>query len=129
MVDLVRIYVGLVLFAKGVYFMSSREILLATVQVDMGIYDANAALFAHAIVLTHTVGGLMLAFGFLTRLAAAAQVPVILGAILYVHLPEGMFSRDQSLEFTCLLLFLLVLYAVFGAGGLSVDDPVSPEEG
>lgn len=53
-------------------------------------------------------------------LAAAVQVPILVGAVFLVHLREGLFA-SQNLEFALLVLFLLVLTVVHGGGGLSAD--------
>jgi len=46
---------------------------------------------------------------------------VLLGAVFFVHMGEGLFTRTQNLEFTLLTLFLLVLVGAHGSGRWSVD--------
>jgi uncharacterized membrane protein YphA (DoxX/SURF4 family) len=121
MTDLVRIYLGLGLFIKGIYFMSHREFLQQLLQGTDNSVFLHAAV-AHYVIPAHIVGGILLALGLLTRFAALAQIPILLGAILYVYLPKAMFLEPrQNLEFTALLLFLMVLFVIFGAGRLSLD--------
>jgi uncharacterized membrane protein YphA (DoxX/SURF4 family) len=76
---------------------------------------------AHLIAFAHLAGGLLLAAGLLTRLAAAVQVPILVGAVFMVHMREGLFGASQNLEFTLLVLFLLVISVVVGGGRLSAD--------
>jgi len=45
------------------------------------------------------VGGAMLTIGFLTRLAAFVQIPILAGAVFIVHRQDGLFAMGQSLEF------------------------------
>jgi uncharacterized membrane protein YphA (DoxX/SURF4 family) len=52
---------------------------------------------------------------------AAIQIPNLLGAVVFVHLKAGLFTEQQTLEFTLLVLFLLSLITVVGAGRLSID--------
>ena len=74
----------------------------------------------------HLPGGLLLAIGLLTRVAALAQIPILLGAIFYVHLSNRMrVEPRQELEFATLVLFLLVLVFSYGGGRLSVDHLLS----
>ena len=75
----------------------------------------------HAVMLVHFVGGAMLTLGFLTRIAAAAQIPILAGAVFIVHRKDGLFAMGQSLEFSALVLFLLVVLFISGAGKLSLD--------
>jgi putative oxidoreductase len=63
----------------------------------------------------------LLAIGLITRIAALIQVPILFGAIFFVHMQQGLFSRQQDLEFVILVLFLLLMFAVYGGGRLSVD--------
>jgi uncharacterized membrane protein YphA (DoxX/SURF4 family) len=117
--DLLRIYLGLGLAVRGALLIDSPRILQSVLS------DANSWLLplfgTHVLVLTHLVGGTLLMAGCLTRLAAAIQLPVLAGAVFIVHLNEGLFSRGQSLELSALVLLLLVLYALFGGGPLSLD--------
>jgi len=64
-----------------------------------------------------------------TRLAALAQIPILIGAIIYVWLPEmPFFEQRQNLEFSALVLFLLTLIFVYGAGRFSVDYLITRKE-
>jgi len=49
------------------------------------------------------------------------QLPILIGAVFLVHLQEGLFTRHQNLEFSLLVLFLLVLVFIHGSGRWSVD--------
>ena len=116
---LLRIYLGLGLIVRGSLFIGNPA-LVQSLLTD-GESWALQYLGAHVIAGAHLVGGALLTLGYRARLAAAVQIPVLLGAALFVHLREGLFTRGQSLEFSLLVLVMLVLYAVFGAGPLSLD--------
>jgi putative oxidoreductase len=77
--------------------------------------------------LAHFVGGAMLTIGFLTRIAAIIQIPILAGAVFFVHRQDGLFALGQSLEFSALVLFLLGVLTVSGAGKLSLDHVVFGE--
>jgi putative oxidoreductase len=71
--------------------------------------------------LAETVGGLLLALGFLTPLAAAAIVGVMIVAVFSVHLPKGFFVHNGGYEYN-LILSVAALTPVFtGPGSMSVD--------
>jgi putative oxidoreductase len=116
--DLVRMFLGLALFVRG-GLMIADPALFAT--LASGASWAIVAMAAHYVVAAHLVGGLLLALGLTTRLAALVQVPVLMGAVFLVHWREGLATAGQSLELSMLVLFLLLLFSVFGAGRLSVD--------
>lgn len=120
--DCVRIYLGLGLFARGclIVFNVRTEFFVNLLSKSNSDWLLSAALL-HYIALAHFLGGLMLAAGFLTRVAALAQIPILAGAVFIVHRQDGLFALGQSLEFSALVLFLLVVVLVAGAGPLSLD--------
>ena len=122
----IRIYLGFGLFAKGVYFAGHLGVVVT--MLDQGGIDVPKVMLAHLIALAHLSGGLLLAAGLLTRLAAAVQVPIVLGAVLMVHLREGLFGASQNFEFAALVLFLLLLTVVYGGGPWSADHFLARRE-
>ena len=124
--DGLRIYLGFALFAKGIAFIGQMESLTDAVRDTQLGYASG--LLAHYVVVAHVGGGLMLGVGLVTRLAAAAQIPVLLGAALFVHAKEGLFTSAMTLEFTLLVLFLLVTYTVVGARHWSCDSYLARSE-
>jgi putative oxidoreductase len=117
--DLLRIYLGIGLFVRGALFISRPEALLQLIASN-GDWFWPAAI-AHYVAAVHIFGGFLLTLGAYTRLAAAVQLPVLAGAVFVTHWGEGLLSRGQSLEFAGLVLFMLLVFTVFGAGPLSVD--------
>lgn len=123
--DVLRMYLGVALFAKGATFVANGNLLLEL------IGDANipfgAALLAHYVILAHLAGGAFLAVGLLTRTAAMIQIPALLGAIFYVHRGERLFG-GANLQLEILVLFMLGLFSLVGAGRLSVESWIWPED-
>lgn len=116
---IVRIYLGIGLAIRGAMFVGQPEILL-------GLIDSTGDWFlpyaiAHAVALAHLGGGVLLAAGLLTRVAAAVQMPPVIAAIMLIHLGDGLFVSGQALELSLLVLVLLSIFVVFGAGRFSVD--------
>jgi uncharacterized membrane protein YphA (DoxX/SURF4 family) len=124
--DLVRIYLGIGLFIRGVLF--AYESQGVGVLVDLSEFSFASAALAHYVTFAHLVGGLMLAAGLLTRLAALVQLPILAGAVFLVHLNQGLLTANQSLEFSALVLFLLAVVFVFGPGEWSADRHVFERE-
>ena len=127
MIDLVRVYVGVALFFKGIYFIANREELLQIME-RAGSWAIAPMVLAHYIVPAHLVGGVLLALGLATRAAAIAQLPILIGAVAYVHLPEltlmGAEPR-QNLELSALVMFLTLLVALYGPGRFSIDAVIA----
>ena len=110
---LLRMYLGVGLFARGTLLITHIDHVSAL--IEKSGHWLSPVILAYAVALSHVVGGVLLAFGRWTRLAALVQIPPVLGAVLFLHLHDGLFTREQSLEFSVLVLFLLCLYALFGA--------------
>jgi len=117
--DVIRIYLGVGLMVRGALFLGSPEVLLDFLKRSNSWFLPLAA--AQYVVAAHLCGGILLALGLGTRVAAAAQIPPLLGAVLFVHIGEGLLTAGQSLEFAALVLAMLSAFAVFGAGRLSLD--------
>ncbi len=127
-IDLVRMYLGVGLFVKGIYFLMHQGELKKLLEGADNLAFGQGAV-AHYVIPVHLVGGLLLAIGLLTRLAALAQIPILIGAIFYIWLPEVLvFEQRQNLEFSALVLFLLTLIFVYGAGRFSVDYLITRKE-
>ncbi len=123
--DLVRIYLGLGLLARGLLLITNTSTgYFINLLQQSGQNWVTTGFVLHYVMLAHFVGGLMLTAGFLTRIAAAVQIPILFGAVFFVHRKDGLFAMGQSLEFSALVLFLLVVFFVSGAGPLSLDRAV-----
>jgi putative oxidoreductase len=120
--DCVRIYLGLGLLARGLLLITNTS---TGYFVDLlqrsGQPWITSGIMLHYVMVAHFVGGLLLTIGFLTRIAALVQIPILVGAVFFVHRQDGLFALGQSLEFSALVLFLLCVFLVAGAGKLSLD--------
>jgi uncharacterized membrane protein YphA (DoxX/SURF4 family) len=117
--DLIRIYLGIGLMVRGALFISRPDILVEFLKRTHSWFVPLAA--AQYVVAAHLCGGILLALGLGTRVAAAVQIPPLLGAVLFVHIGEGLLTAGQSLEFAALVLVMLIAFSVFGAGRVSLD--------
>ncbi len=76
------------------------------------------ALFAG---LAETAGGLLLALGLATPVAAAMIVAVMVVAAVSVHLKHGFFVHNQGYEYTLVLAIVALTIAFTGPGPISLD--------
>jgi putative oxidoreductase len=120
--DLIRAYLGIGLFLKGLFILNNRAEFLQAVQASVGDMPFGLLLAAHYVIPAHFAGGAMLLFGLGTRVAALAQIPLLIGAVFYVYLPRfATLELRENLEFSALVLFLLGVITVHGPGRFSVD--------
>ena len=72
------------------------------------------------LILAHGLGGICLALGLFTRWAALANVPVMLGALLFIHLKSGFWAHKGGYEYVLVLLVATLAVAMIGGGALSL---------
>jgi putative oxidoreductase len=72
-------------------------------------------------------GGLALAAGFATRVAAALVVGMMSVAIVCVHLPNGFFWTSGGFEYPLLWGIVALYFVVRGGGHSSVDAAIGRE--
>ncbi|RAP31725.1 DoxX family protein [Candidatus Marinamargulisbacteria bacterium SCGC AG-343-D04] len=116
--DLVRLYLGMGLFFRGLIFLVQPELINSYMSTFP--YESLFFVVIHYVAFAHLAGGLLLLFGLLTRISALVQIPALFGAVFLVNLEKGLMTND-SLELSIMVLFLLILFAFFGSGKLSVD--------
>jgi putative oxidoreductase len=66
-------------------------------------------------------GGLLLALGLATPLAATLIISVMFVAIATVHIKHGFFNQNQGYEYALTLAVVALSLAIIGAGPISVD--------
>jgi putative oxidoreductase len=126
--DLTRVYLGVGLLIKGVYILQHQNAFMQHVNPS-GAWPLALIIAFHYVIPAHFAGGALLAAGLLTRVAALAQLPLLLGAVFYLFLPRfATVEMRQNLEFSTLVLFLLTLFSFFGAGRYSVDQILRQQE-
>ena len=121
---ILRLFVGLTLAAHGAqklfgwfggYGLTGTGGFLE----QLGFFPGRRnALFAG---LAELSGGLLLALGFATPLAATLIISVMFVAIATVHLKHGFFNHNQGYEYNLTLAIVALSVAIIGAGPVSVD--------
>ena len=114
--DLLRIALGIFLFYKGVNFMGNSQALIELVK-PLGSW-AGSMLLIHYIAPAHMIGGILIAFGLLTRWSVLAQIPILIGAVA-VNFLGSMNVGNLLLSLAILLACLFFLF--YGSGKHSAD--------
>ncbi len=120
LVDIIRMYLGIVFIIKGFQFfldINYLNQLIESIGWQMGIYTILG--LSHIIVFAHIIGGFFLVIGLLTKFVSAIQLPIVLSAIIFIHLKEGILS--SSLHFAIFVFILSFVFALHGSSKLSVD--------
>lgn len=94
---------------EGAYKMTTR----------LGVWPPK--FWAWVVGLSEALGGLALAFGFVTPLAGAVIVGVMLMAIIKVHWRNGLWNTNRGIEFPLLNALLAGFFGIAGPGAYAVD--------
>jgi putative oxidoreductase len=116
---LLRLVLGIV------YIMHAYLALVVLGSSGMMAYQAKAGvpfpeLATWYLILAHGLGGLFLVLGIYTRWAALANVPAMLGALVFVHLKNGFWADRGGYEYVLVLLVATLAVAMIGGGALSL---------
>ena len=114
--DVVRMALGVFLFFKGVNFMSDSQMLINLFEPFRNM--TGGMIVIHYVVPAHLIGGIVIFFGLLTRLAIIAQLPILIGAILINFLGEMDYS---NLLMSSVTLSTCVFFLFYGSGKHSAD--------
>ena len=85
-----------------------------------------AVFWVALVALTESVGGLLLAFGFLTRFAAAAIVIFMMNAVWSTS-AKGFFWAQGGMEYPILIGVVALVFLIKGGGRFSVDHALGKE--
>lgn len=121
---IIRLAVGLTMAAHGYAKIFRGGRLSGTARWFDSIGMRPGRLHAPLAALTEIGGGVALASGLLTPLAAAAIVAVMLVAAWTVHRENGFFIVGNGWEYNFILAIAAVGVAVAGAGTLSLDAAI-----
>ncbi len=120
--DALRIYLGIALSIKGIYFITDMNALEVTMGNGLGGLETLAA---WAVVFAHVVGGACLFLGFVTRVSAAANAVVLFGAAVASLIGStgdgSLLGTNIDFQFTTFVFFTLILLVWRGSGPLSLD--------
>src|SRR5579863_9411849 len=112
--DAVRILLGVFLCYKGVDFLMNMGTMLDLINNRMSFGSFTSMLMSNYIAFAHILGGVLLILGVLTRFACVIQIPILLGAIMFVR--TDLYRPFSAVVLPVLVLLLLILFLVVGNG-------------
>jgi putative oxidoreductase len=116
---ILRVSLGVMFLAHSLYL----KLVVFTLPGTVKFYESLGlpGVGAHATIAVEAIGGILLILGVRTRLAAAALLPVLLGAT-WVHWKNGWLFTNAGggWEYPLFLTVALVVQALLGDGTLSL---------
>lgn len=125
--DLLRICFGLFLCFKGIQLLNNINGLEGMMSDRLSFGNFGMMALSHYIVFAHLIGGFFIAVGFLTRLACLVQIPILLGAIIFINSSGNVFKPFSELFLSILVLLLLCYFMLVGSGPWSINRLIDKE--
>ncbi|HEY4290406.1 MAG TPA: DoxX family membrane protein [Puia sp.] len=117
----VRIALGLFLFAKGITFMHDTQLLERVIYGGQSPQENTTHYLPILICWANLLTGFFLMIGLMTRLVALIQVPILIGAIIFINVQKGGYLPQSELWLAVLTLLLVIFFFVEGSGPVSLD--------
>ncbi len=125
--DILRIFLGLFLCLKGVEFADNMTRLTNLMANHVPFSSFLMVVMAHYVLFAHLMGGVLLIGGLLTRFACLIQIPILLGAIVFIN-SSDVLSQFSELSLSIFVLFLLIYFLIIGSGPWSFDAMINSAE-
>ncbi|UAY53323.1 DoxX family protein [Ferruginibacter albus] len=116
---LLRVALGFFLVLKGLYFVTNPAVLNEMIlNSRLNMINTNG-LLTFIITWANLLGGTFITLGLFTKISVWAQIPILLGAVLFVNTRTGV--APGELVLSIVILALLILFATLGPGKFSMD--------
>jgi len=119
---IIRIGLGLLILAKGISFMRDTQILERLIYGGNSLAENNTHWLPILICWANLLTGFFLIIGLMTRLMALLQIPILIGAIIFVASQKGGVFPESELGLAVLTLLLVIFFLIEGSGPLSLDS-------
>ena len=119
----IRIFLGVALLIRGILLIKDPQTIIEIAR------NEDLHVFISYVTIGHLIGGVLLIFGIYSRLGALIQIPILFSAVFIVNLHNGLMHGSESFELSALVLFLLLIYFIWGSGAISIDNYIASKKG
>lgn len=124
--DILRMALGVFLCLKGIEFARDNTVLNELINRNVPFSSFLLILLGHYVVFAHVLGGFLLAVGLLMRFACIIQIPILIGAIIFIN--GEMTGHFSEILVSIAILGLLIYFLIIGSGPWSLDAAFGREE-
>ncbi len=114
--DIIRILLGVFLFYKGIDFLQNLPSVKGELHNKTSFGEYSILLMGHYVVFAHIIGGILLTIGLFTRFACLIQIPILLGAIIFINSGNSAVKPYSELFLSIIVLLLLFYFLIVGNG-------------
>lgn len=127
--DFIRIALGIFLFYKGIDFLRNMGDMVGLMSNNKMLFGSfKLIILGHYIVSAHLIGGFLLVIGLFTRFACLIQIPILIGAIIFINFSGNIWRPYSEIFLSILVLLLLIFFLIEGNGPISFNKIVDEQE-
>jgi uncharacterized membrane protein YphA (DoxX/SURF4 family) len=116
---ILRVGLGFALVVKGIMFIQNNALIR---QVFSDTLLLKKYLWLQTIIpWINLLGGVLIIVGLYTRLMVTIQIPILVGAVIFVGAKDGVYQGETGLLLSISVLILLVFFLFKGPGIPSLD--------
>lgn len=120
---LLRVVLGIIILVKGFSFFQDSASLTSMLQsTGFDVMNNNATAISFFITYFNLLGGVFIIAGLFTKWVSLLQIPLIIGAIVFVNSKAGISFSNTELSLSMLVLVLLIVFVKKGSGNISADE-------
>ena len=118
--DIIRILLGVFLFYKGIDFLQNLPSVKGELLSKTSFGEYTILVLGHFVVFAHIIGGIMLIIGLFTRFACLIQIPILLGAIIFINSGNSAVKPYSELFLSIIVLLFWFYFLIIGNGPCAV---------
>ncbi len=119
LIDYLRIFLGIVLIAKGIFFVINNEEVMNMI-ARQEYWIVHYAI-AHYVIGGSIVCGILIIIGLFFRLAVIFEIPALLGSIINIDLHKNFVAINSDLAYSFIIFLMLIFFFIYGPGKNSLD--------
>lgn len=121
-----RVILGLSLFLKGIQFIQDKSVIRKVFSESLILQEYFW--LQTLIPWLNILCGFFIVIGVFTRIMTIIQIPIIIGAIVFVNSKHGAFEGESDLALSIVILVLLLFFLFVGGGNFTWDQVLRKED-
>jgi putative oxidoreductase len=121
-----RVILGLSLFLKGIQFIQDKSEIRKVFTESLVLREYFW--LQTVIPWLNILCGFFIVIGLFTRLMTIIQIPIMIGAIVFVNSKHGAFEGESNLALSIVILVLLFFFLFVGGGNFAWDQVLRKED-
>ena len=116
-----RVALGIIITLKGIIFLGNLTF-LDSLLLHSTLHRFAESFWTWYISLANLLCGIFIITGLFTRVATIMQIPVLMGAVLFINPGEPAFHLNGEFALSLVVLCMLFYFLLKGPGEISMDN-------